>query len=168
MPARSSRTQRVGRGVPEGRLWHQLCAESLALPWGWGSPQGPPLEETQRCKFDPGVRKIPLEKETATYTSMLGWENPMDRGAWRATIHGVTESDTPEPACHVTPTLDLDSPNDHPSLSCSDYSCIPNTHIFLIAHHNLIDYSWRNPDNSSIWWSEGDQLEEQNSFLVES
>ena len=23
-------------------------------------------------------------------------ENPMDRGAWRATVHGVTESDMPE------------------------------------------------------------------------
>ena len=33
----------------------------------------------------------PLEKEMTTHSS-LG--NPMDRGAWRATVHGVAESDT--------------------------------------------------------------------------
>ena len=26
-----------------------------------------------------------------------GLENPMDRGTWQATVHGVTESDTTEP-----------------------------------------------------------------------
>ena len=31
----------------------------------------------------------PLEKEIATYSSILAW-NPMDRGAWRATVYGVT------------------------------------------------------------------------------
>ena len=31
----------------------------------------------------------PLEKEMATHWSILAWENPMDRGAWRATVHGV-------------------------------------------------------------------------------
>ena len=36
----------------------------------------------------------PLEKEMATHFSILGLENPMDRGAWRATVHGVAkESD---------------------------------------------------------------------------
>ena len=28
-----------------------------------------------------------------TYTNILAWENPMDTGAWRATVHVVTESD---------------------------------------------------------------------------
>ena len=34
----------------------------------------------------------PLEKEMATHFSILEWENPlgnpMDRGAWQATVHG--------------------------------------------------------------------------------
>ena len=35
----------------------------------------------------------PLEKETATHSSILAWEIPW-RGAWRATVHGVAkESD---------------------------------------------------------------------------
>ena len=35
----------------------------------------------------------PLEKETATHSSIC-LENPMDRGAWWATVHGVTKSRT--------------------------------------------------------------------------
>ena len=53
----------------------------------------------------------PLEKEMATHSTIFAWKiprteepgglqsiglkNPMDRGAWRATVHGVTkESDS--------------------------------------------------------------------------
>ena len=36
----------------------------------------------------------PLEKETVTHSSILAWKNPMDRGAWRATVPGATESRT--------------------------------------------------------------------------
>ena len=36
-----------------------------------------------------------LEKGMATLSSILAWRIP-DRGAWRATIHGVTESGTTE------------------------------------------------------------------------
>ena len=31
-----------------------------------------------------------LEEGTATHSSILAWRIPMDRGAWRATVHGVT------------------------------------------------------------------------------
>ena len=38
----------------------------------------------------------PLEKEMAAHSSTLAWRIPLDRGAWRATAHGVTESNTTE------------------------------------------------------------------------
>ena len=34
----------------------------------------------------------PLEKKMATHFSILAWENPMYRGAWWATVQGVTKS----------------------------------------------------------------------------
>ena len=34
-------------------------------------------------------REDPLEKETATHTSILIIGNSMDRGAWRVMVHGV-------------------------------------------------------------------------------
>ena len=33
-----------------------------------------------------------LEKETAPHSSTLAWKNPMDRGAWWATVHGVAKN----------------------------------------------------------------------------
>ena len=36
----------------------------------------------------------PLEEGMATYSSILAWRIPMDRGAWRAAVHGVTKSQT--------------------------------------------------------------------------
>ena len=47
-----------------------------------------------------GVRSLswedPLEKEMATHSSLQPpcLKNPMDRGAWRATVHGVAQSPT--------------------------------------------------------------------------
>ena len=36
----------------------------------------------------------PLEEGRATHYSVLAWRIPMDRGAWWATGHGVTQSPT--------------------------------------------------------------------------
>ena len=39
----------------------------------------------------------PLEEGVAPHSSILAWRIPMDRGAWWATVHGVTkESDMTE------------------------------------------------------------------------
>ena len=36
----------------------------------------------------------PLEEGMATHSSILAWKIPMDRGGWRATVHGVAKSQT--------------------------------------------------------------------------
>ena len=33
-----------------------------------------------------------LEEGIATYSSILAWRIPMDRGAWRATVHEIAKS----------------------------------------------------------------------------
>ena len=37
-------------------------------------------------------RDDPLEKGTATYSSVHAWRIPMDKGAWRAVVPGVAKS----------------------------------------------------------------------------
>ena len=52
-----------------------------------------------RCRFDPCIRKSPWRRKRhpLQYSCL---ENPMDGGAWRATDHGVIESDA---ACKHVP-----------------------------------------------------------------
>ena len=50
------------------------------------------MQETQELKLQSLGQEGPLEKEMAAHSSILAWRNPMDRGAWRATVHGVAKS----------------------------------------------------------------------------
>ena len=52
------------------------------LPAMW---EKDPLEDSL-CWEDP------LEEDMATHSSILDWRIPMDRGVWRATVHGVAKS----------------------------------------------------------------------------
>ena len=41
----------------------------------------------------------PLEKGMVTHSGILAWKNPMVRGHWQGTVHGITESDKTEHTC---------------------------------------------------------------------
>ena len=56
---------------------------------------------TQTVKNPPAMRETsvqslgwedPLEEGMATYSNILAWRIPTDRGAWQATVHGVMKS----------------------------------------------------------------------------
>ena len=54
----------------------------------------PAMQEMQEMRFrSPGL-KDPLEKGMATHSSISVWRIPMDRGAWWATVYGVTKRPT--------------------------------------------------------------------------
>ena len=42
----------------------------------------------------------PLEMGMATHSSILARKNPLERGAWWATVHGVAKSDMTEQLTH--------------------------------------------------------------------
>ena len=64
------------------RDWTFLVAQMVKNP--------PKIQETV---FDSWVGKIPWRKEWQLTPGFLPG-NPMDRGAWGATVHGVTKSRT--------------------------------------------------------------------------
>ena len=57
----------------------QMVKNPPAMPETWGRSLG---------------WEDPLEEGTATRSSILAWRISMDRGAWQATVHGVTKSQT--------------------------------------------------------------------------
>ena len=45
-------------------------------------------------RVQPLSQKDPLADGMETHSSTLAWRIPMGRGAWQATVHGVTKSQT--------------------------------------------------------------------------
>ena len=70
-----------GIGYPLQYFWASLVAQML---------KNPP------AMWEIWVRSLGwedcLEERMATHSSILAWRTPMDRGAWWATVHGVTMS----------------------------------------------------------------------------
>ena len=67
------------------KLWYQASLVSSVVK------NLPAMQETWVQSLD---QKDPLEKEMAPHSSIPAWRIPMDRGAWRTTVHGVTKSQT--------------------------------------------------------------------------
>ena len=68
-----------------------MCVHSMSFPGGSGIEDPPATWETwvQSLGWED-----PLEEGLATTSSILAWRIPIDRGAWRATVHRVTKSQT--------------------------------------------------------------------------
>ena len=47
------------------------------------------MQETQVGSLG---QEDPLEKETATHSSLLAWEIPWKEETWQATVHGVAKN----------------------------------------------------------------------------
>ena len=73
----------MSHGTMEGRGVWQRKAQMVKNP--------PAVWETWVRSLG---KEDPLEKEMATDSSILAWRIPTDRGAWWATVHGVTKSKT--------------------------------------------------------------------------
>ena len=112
------------------------------------SEPGPSLV-AQRVKNPPAMRETwvrflgwedPLEEGMATHSSILAWRVPMDRGAWRATTHGVAESDTTVQQSTV-PSSEL--------VSSSCPSGAPHS-AWATSHHATL-LSTRDPPGPDSW-----------------
>ena len=68
-----------------------LCISMWASLVGQTVKNLPVMQETHVLSLG---REDPLEKETATHSSILAWRIPMNRGAWWATVHGITKNRT--------------------------------------------------------------------------
>ena len=72
------------------------CVCGGCLPSGSVVKNLPAMQEMQICVLDSWVRKIPWRRKWSPTPVFLPGES-MDRGAWWATVHGVTkESGTTE------------------------------------------------------------------------
>ena len=72
-----------GKGYPFQYSWASLVAQMVK--------NLPAVQETWVRSLG---QEDPLEESKATHSSILIWRIPMDRGAWRATVHGVALSQT--------------------------------------------------------------------------
>ena len=52
----------------------------------------PVIQETEEMQVQSLDQEDPLEEGMTTHSSILSGKNPMDRGAWKSTVHKVAKS----------------------------------------------------------------------------
>ena len=96
-------------------VWDMERAHLFRWAWVWTQDELPRYTcskesichcgRCRRHRFSPWVRKIPVDKEMATHSSILAWKDPMWKRAWQSTVHGVAKSQTQQ--CVLTHTQPL-------------------------------------------------------------
>ena len=80
-----------------GMLFDEAGLDSSLSPFHalWRSVEPPlAMQEPQEMQVGSLGQEDPLEEEMATYSSILTWRNPKDRGTWRATVQRVRKTQT--------------------------------------------------------------------------
>ena len=81
------------QGIPQSISVRPVQSLSYILCGGFS---GGSAGKESVCNAETLVRFLgwedPLEKGMATHSSILAWRIPMDGGAWRGPVHGVTKS----------------------------------------------------------------------------
>ena len=72
-------------------LWLSLKKKLQGFPGGSDGKES--ICNARDLGSVPGLGRF-LEECMATYSSILAWRIPTDRGDWWATVHGVTKSQT--------------------------------------------------------------------------
>ena len=73
--------------------WAELSV-CQGFPGGSVVKNPPAIQELQETWVQSLGREDALEEGMATHSSILAWSLPMDRGAWRAAVHGVAKDTT--------------------------------------------------------------------------
>ena len=79
-------------GLPSGDFSHLTCIRSTGLPW-WLREVKASACNVRDLGLIPGSERSPGEENSNPLKNSC-LENPMDRGAWWATVHGVAKSRT--------------------------------------------------------------------------
>ena len=82
-------------------VWRRATREGIGYPLQYSlASLVAQLVKNLPAMWETWVRTLgwedPLEQGMATHSSILALRIPVDRGAWLATVHGITESDTTE------------------------------------------------------------------------
>ena len=80
--------------LQESNDQENILGRGNSFPSGSAVKNPSAMQETQETRVRSLSWEDPLEKEMATHSSILPRKNPMDRGAWQATVHGVIKSQT--------------------------------------------------------------------------
>ena len=83
---------KLGKEYDKAVYCHPVYLMYIGFPGGTSGKEPACLPSRhKRCRFDPWVRKIPGggHGNSLQYSCL---DNSMDKGAWQATVHGITKS----------------------------------------------------------------------------